>query len=80
MSESQNIEILMHMQTEGAITFFEALKRYRTMHLPRRIKDLKEKGHSIADEWVTNKRTKQRYKKYWLKDSDYGRAKEKVAA
>lgn len=75
MSNSQNNEILAYMKSKGAVSFYMALKEFGTLHLPRRIKDLKEAGHQISDEWVQNNRSGKRYKKYWLSESDYGKAR-----
>lgn len=69
MIASQNKAILAHLKKGRSITFWDAVKDFGVMHLPRRIKDLKEAGHPITDEWET--RNGKRYKRYRLN----GRAK-----
>lgn len=62
---SQNDNILAHLKSGRAITGLEALKNFGCIHLPRRIKDLREKGHAIKDQWVKLPNGK-RCKEYWL--------------
>lgn len=64
MIETQNKAILAHMKRGGSVTFFAAVQDFGVMHLPRRIKDLKEAGHDIQDEWI--KANGKRFKRYWL--------------
>ena len=64
MIASQNARILDHLEKGGSVTFLEALERFQTMHLPRRIKDLKESGHNITDEW--ERANGKRFKRYTL--------------
>lgn len=63
--ETQNAQILAHMQSGRSLTFLEALDLFGCMHLPRRILDLKEKGHKIEDRWERNDEGK-RYKRWWM--------------
>lgn len=67
MTNSQNKAILAHLRKGNSITFFDAVRDFGVMHLPRRILDLKEAGHNIADVWV--KRDGKRFKRYWLVSS-----------
>lgn len=62
MMNSQNSAILAHLRAGHSITGLEALRRFGCIHLPRRIKDLREAGHTIAADWITTdtgKRCKQ---------------------
>ena len=64
MIETQNQQILVHLKKGGSITFWDAVADFGVMHLPRRIKDLKEAGHNITDAWETN--NGKRFKRYRL--------------
>jgi len=61
---TQNARILRHLKAGKSITFWDAVSDFGVMHLPRRIKDLKEAGHSIGDVWV--KRDGKRFKRWFL--------------
>ena len=50
--EAQNKLILKHLKDGKRITGLDALKLYGVSHLPRRILDLKEKGHNLEAEWI----------------------------
>jgi len=50
--KTQNDLLLNHLKVKGSITMFEAFTELGIAHLPRRIKDLKEKGNQIDDEWI----------------------------
>ena len=50
MSKSQCNQILEHLQAGHTLTGLEALNLCGTMYLPRRIADLKERGHHIETE------------------------------
>lgn len=63
-TDTQNAQILTHLKNGKSITFLEALNQFGVMHLPRRIKDLKEAGHTIDDQWV--KANGKRFKRYFL--------------
>ena len=58
-------DILYHLRKGNSLTGLEALELCGTMHLPRRILDLKEMGHDIKDEWITVASGK-RIKRYFL--------------
>ena len=67
--ESQCGMILAHMkgtetQEPKSITGLEALRRYGCIHLPRRILDLKERGHDIKCQWI--RVGEKRCKEYWI--------------
>ncbi|MFG6660066.1 helix-turn-helix domain-containing protein [Sulfitobacter sp. 915] len=64
MIASQNAMILAHLRAGRSITFFDAVERFGVLHLPRRVKDLREAGHTIGDEWV--KANGKRFKRYFL--------------
>ena len=65
-AQSQCKSILAHLRSGKRITGLEALRLFGCIHLPRRILDLKESGHVIADEWVKDERTGKRFKEYRL--------------
>lgn len=67
MSETQNKQILAHLKAGHSITFWEAVERFGVMHLPRRILDLKQAGHKIADVWV--RKDGKRFKRWSLETS-----------
>ncbi len=58
-------DILTHLRQGNTLTGIEALSLCGTMHLPRRVLDLKEMGHNIKDEWTTVPSGK-RVKRYFL--------------
>lgn len=62
---SQNQKIEYHLQKMGSITALEAWDSYRVRSLPRRIKDLREKGLHIRSETKFDLQ-KQRYVRYFL--------------
>jgi len=62
---SQNSQILDHLNRVGSITWVEANDLYRVRSLPRRIADLRERGHKIVSEWRTDN-LGQRYTRYSL--------------
>jgi len=62
---SQNQKILNHLRDVGSISWVEANDLYRVRSLPRRIADLRQKGHEIVSEWKTD-RLGQRYTRYSL--------------
>ena len=49
---SQNALLLSHFKEGHRITGLEALRLYGISHLPRRILDLKERGHNLEAEWI----------------------------
>ena len=62
---TQNDKILTHLRDVGSISWVEANDLYRVRSLPRRIKDLRDAGHTILSEWKTD-RLGQRYTRYSL--------------
>lgn len=62
-SKSMNDLILAHLKDRGSITNVEAQALYRCRALPRRIADLKTKGHDIMSVLRQDK-TGQRYARY----------------
>ncbi|MEO9633095.1 MAG: helix-turn-helix domain-containing protein [Sulfitobacter sp.] len=77
MIETQNAKILAHLQAGRSITFWEAVENFGVMHLPRRILDLKEAGHTIGDDWV--KQNGKRFKRWFLIKSAPHKAPEQGA-
>lgn len=49
---SQNQQILRHLQAGGSLTSLEALQRFDCMRLGARIHDLRELGHEIHSDKV----------------------------
>lgn len=49
---TQNAQILAHLKAGNRLTGLQALRKFGVSHLPRRILDLKEKGHNLQSEWV----------------------------
>ena len=62
---SQNDKILDHLMKVGSISFVEAVDLYRVRSLPRRIADLRKRGHEILSEWRRDN-LGQRYTRYSL--------------
>lgn len=61
-SQSQNARILKHLQSGGKVTALSALDDFQCMRLSARIKDLRDRGYAITDEFITvssGKRVKQ---------------------
>ena len=65
MTTSQKAQILRHMEKRGPITALEALRLFGCFRLAARIADLKEDGHTIHTETVTDL-TGKRYASYSL--------------
>ena len=55
------------MKSEIRLSVKEAMVKYDISSLPRRVKDLKEDGVPVKDEWVKDRETGKRlYKEYFL--------------
>ena len=72
MSEtlSQNEAIKQHLINGGKVTALMSSIMFGVVHLPRRIKDLKERGLAIQDNWIDVKKANgkiARVKEYYLK-------------
>ena len=50
--KSQCQMLLEHLQAGRSITYLEASIKYGVAHLPRRIKDLEERGYKIIRETI----------------------------
>ena len=50
--ETQNAALLKHFKKGETITQLQASMMFGIGHLPRRILDLKEKGHDLQFEWI----------------------------
>ena len=53
MKTTQNDRILRHLKDYGTITIWEAIQEYGVTRLSARIKDVKDMGYMITDEWVS---------------------------
>lgn len=64
-SASQCARMLVYMKAGNKITGLEAVNLFGCICLPRRIKDLKERGVDIKDEWIVTESGK-RVKRYFI--------------
>ena len=67
--ETQNDEILAHLQSGKSITELEAIELFHCMRLSARIYDLRARGNDIRTTMETHKigkRRAKRYARYWL--------------
>ena len=69
MANNQLNTIIKHLETVGSISTLEAIIQYNIMALPRRIKDLKEKGYSLNGIRKSHPVTGQRYTRYVLAEA-----------
>ena len=69
MANNQLNTIIKHLETVGSISTLEAIIQYNIMALPRRIKDLKEKGYSFNSIRKSHPVTGQRYTRYVLAEA-----------
>ena len=53
MKITQNDRILRHLKDYGSITTWEAIQEYGITRLSARIKDIKDMGYTITDEWLS---------------------------
>jgi hypothetical protein len=65
----QTDAILLHLQSGRTITPIDALSKYGCFRLGARIFDLKEAGHPIEKEMVTDPETEKRFARYWLQET-----------
>lgn len=65
-TESQNKQILNHLQFGYAITALEAFKSYDCMRLAARISDIKKMGYNIKSEMVQVGNNKKKVARYSL--------------
>lgn len=73
-TSTQNAQILSYLKDGKAITGLAASKMFGVGHLPRRILDLKERGHNIHSKFIKVKKSNgdaARVKEYWLAEG-YG--------
>lgn len=59
--------IKKHLLSGKKITVLEAVLKFETVDLRKRISEFRREGLKISDEWVVNKKTKSRYKIYFIK-------------
>ena len=69
-TESQKAEILEWMLDGNRITGLLALKMFRSMRLPARIKEIKKAGYQVSDRFITvedrESGKRKRVKEYWI--------------
>lgn len=65
-SHSQNNIIITYLQDGNSLTALEALKMFKCFRLASRINEIKNKGHKIKSEIVSDKKTGKRYARYFL--------------
>lgn len=53
LSQSQNARILAYLQQGGRVTSLSALNDFQCLRLSARIKDLRDQGYAIGDEFIT---------------------------
>ena len=66
---TQKEKVWLYLKTHGYITTRDAVIDLYVCDLQSVIRDLRNDGRRIIDEWVTNKKTKATYKVYALKQS-----------
>ena len=59
--------IKKHLLSGKRLTSLDAVKLFGTIKLTTRISEMRRDGLKINDEWLVNKKTKSRYKSYWIK-------------
>ena len=59
--------IKKHLLSGKKLTSLDAVKLFGTIKLTTRISEMRRGGMKINDEWIVNKKTKSRYKSYWVK-------------
>ena len=64
-SQNEQIKNWLFDHVNQSITGLEALEKFGTMCLPRRILDLKETGDPVSDEFIKLPNGK-RVKEYWI--------------
>jgi predicted transcriptional regulator len=61
----QTVQVMEYMNAHGSISQFEATIKLKVCCLAERIRDLKENGVLISDEWIS--KNGKRYKAYSIK-------------
>jgi len=59
--------IKQHLLSGKRLTSLDAVRLFKTIKLTTRISEMRREGLKINDEWIVNKKTKSRYKCYWIK-------------
>lgn len=67
-SQSQNARLLAFLQNGGRITSLDALNQFGCLRLSARIKDLRDRGYAIRDEFI-NVPSGKRVKQYFMDDA-----------
>lgn len=68
MTQSQNKQVLQHLQAGKAISTWTAIKTFNITRLSARIKNLRDSGVEIYGKMVEH--GKKRYKVYYLRESN----------
>lgn len=58
--------IKKHLLSGKKLTSLDAVKLFGTIKLTTRISEMRRDGFKINDEWLVNKKTKSRYKVYFI--------------
>lgn len=68
--EAQTRKILNYMLAGNSTTSYDAVGRFECMRLPARIKDLRDAGVPVKDDWEyeldKNGKVVKKWKKYWI--------------
>ena len=68
MKESQEMQVLKHIQDHGKITALDAFREYSILRLSGRIHDLRHRGYEIETNMVS--RNGKHYAEYTLKGAE----------
>lgn len=64
MKKSAILKALVNGQR---LTVLDAVRKFNTVELRKLVSELRRDGFKINDEWCVNKKTKSRYKVYFIK-------------
>ena len=68
-NESQENQILEHLETGLSLTAYQALLKFSCFRLASRVHRLKSRGHNIVSDWMDVSNGK-RVKRYYLANRD----------
>jgi len=64
--ETRKEQVLQYLKTHKHMTVNDGIRALHTTELRHYIAQLRKDGHIIGDEWVTDKKTGQQFKRYKL--------------